>query len=328
MARPRKRVAAPTVSRSLPALALDPSSADPAVRREWLIHGLAVPRWSDRLRELDPRRFFLATWKALDEEAAEERASNLGYDTRPLLVLAVGAVCLTLMEFLGHSPQWHAILDFFDDPERVGPPTNVFGQIRDSRFAQLFDFVYWTTWRVLGYFVVPALVVKLVLRERIRDHGFSLEGVRGHAWIYLLFYALVFLGVMFVAQTMTHFTEYYPFYQYCSRSWFDLLAWELLYAAQFVSLEFFFRGFWLKSMKRALGSQAIFVMIVPYCMIHFGKPLAEALAAIVAGIVLGTIAMRTRSVWAGCVVHIGVAITMDVTALIVSGRGLPEQGWP
>ena len=62
-----------------------------------------------------------------------------------------------------------------------------------------------------------------------------------------------------------------------------LWSWEVLYALQFLSLEFFFRGFLLQGLRRALGANAIFVMIVPYCMIHYGKPMAETLGAIVAG---------------------------------------------
>ncbi len=56
-------------------------------------------------------------------------------------------------------------------------------------------------------------------------------------------------------------------------------------------------------------------MIVPYCMIHYGKPMPETLGAIGAGLILGTLAMRTKSIWGGVLIHIGVAMTMDVLAL-------------
>ena len=49
-------------------------------------------------------------------------------------------------------------------------------------------------------------------------------------------------------------------------------------------------------------------MVVPYCMIHYGKPYLEAGAAIIAGVVLGSLSMRTRSIWAGFLVHGTVAI--------------------
>src|SRR5204863_4023317 len=96
---------------------------------------------------------------------------------------------------------------------------------------------------------------------------------------------------------------------------FDLVAWELMYAAQFLSLEFFFRGFMLHGTKRSLGAHAIWVMVVPYCMIHYRKTFAETMGAIVAGLVLGVVSLRTRSIWGGVVIHICVAVSMDLLAV-------------
>ena len=92
-------------------------------------------------------------------------------------------------------------------------------------------------------------------------------------------------------------------------------------------MEFFFRGWWLKAGKRAMGSHAIFVMVVPYVMIHFGKPMIETVGAVIAGVVLGTLAMKTRSIWSGFLIHVSVAISMDLAALLQT-RGLPSQFWP
>ena len=63
------------------------------------------------------------------------------------------------------------------------------------------------------------------------------------------------------------------------------------------------------------GSGAIVVMMVPYCMIHYGKPMPETFGAIGAGLILGTVAMRTRSIWGGVLIHVGVAWTMDLFAV-------------
>ena len=134
-------------------------------------------------------------------------------------------------------------------------------------------------------------------------------------------FALIF-PVVVIASTTPAFRNTYPFYRMANRSQFDLWTWEAMYAAQFLSLEFFFRGFLLQGLRRALGANAIFVMIVPYCMIHYGKPMPETLGAIFAGLILGTFAMRTKSIWGGVLIHVGVAITMDVLAL----RGCPPFG--
>jgi membrane protease YdiL (CAAX protease family) len=55
--------------------------------------------------------------------------------------------------------------------------------------------------------------------------------------------------------------------------------------------------------------------MVPYCMIHFAKPLPETFGAIIAGVVLGFMSLATRSIWMGALLHIAVALTMDLAAL-------------
>lgn len=291
-----------------------------------------------KLQELNPKRFFYDTWKEIDREAAAERAAReaagkTGYDWRPLVVFATGAVFLALMEYFGHAPTLHAIVGAFP---RAEDGDGFFDVLQRSAFWEppfpnrprgLTDFVWWSGWRVLGFFLLPAIVVKLVLRERLSDYGLSTAGFLRHAWIYVVFFGIVLVAVVVVSFEEDGFQSYYPFYKHASRSWYDFWAWELLYAAQFFSLEFFFRGFWLKAAKTSMGSHAIYAMVVPYCMIHFGKPFLETLAAILAGIVLGTLALRTRSIWSGFLIHVSVAISMDL-AVLLQTSGLPDRWWP
>jgi len=61
-------------------------------------------------------------------------------------------------------------------------------------------------------------------------------------------------------------------------------------------------------------------MVVPYALIHLHKPILEAFASIVAALVLGQLALKSRSIWPGVLVHCGVAFSMDLFALINSGR--------
>lgn len=89
----------------------------------------------------------------------------------------------------------------------------------------------------------------------------------------------------------------------------------MLYFAQFAALEFFFRGYMVHGLKPRLGWLAVFVMIIPYCMIHFEKPALESLAAIIAGAALGLLSYRYKSIWLGVALHCSVALTMDLMAL-------------
>lgn len=275
-----------------------------------------------RLRELHPRRFFLDTWRQIDVEAREERRGRRragpGYDYRPMVALATGAVFLTLMDFWGGDRGFNQLLDY------VGAGTGA-SALRASAFYDLVVYGWWLACRLLAYVALPMLVLAL-LGERIRDYGLSTRGLVDHAWMYALFYLVILAGIV-VASGSDAFSTHYPLYALASRSWFDLIVWELLYMTQFFALEFFFRGFWLKACKSAMGSQAIFAMTVPYCLIHYSKPQIEALAAVGAGIALGTLAMRTRSIWGGVIIHAAVGLSMDAAALLRNGA-LPTTWWP
>ncbi len=280
------------------------------------------PKTQPYVASLHPRVFFLQTWRELDEEAAQERskraAEGKGYDYRPIIALVVGAACLSVMEYFG---QGQNLLEWVDDTYSRREALDY----RDWRFFELSGHAYWAIWRVIGYFLLPVLAIKLS-GQRVRDQGLETEGFLEHAWIYALgFYCVVVLvGAVSFEES---FSSYYPFYDRAGRSWLDFGIWEVLYAAQFFSLEFFFRGWWLRSMRSAMGSYAIFAMVVPYCMIHFGKPFPETLAAIAAGVFLGTLAMKTRSIWSGFLIHVSVAISMDLASLYQGGN-VPTEWLP
>jgi membrane protease YdiL (CAAX protease family) len=251
------------------------------------------------------RKVSIDQWRAIDAETDRTPEDAGRTSLRVLLILVTVAVSLTLQEYIGDR-------GFF---ETHWPPS------AGDHYFELKGFAWWSGWRVFGYVIMPMIVLGWLPGERIRDYHVSFKGFFKHLWIYVALFACVLPAVIMASHTPS-FRHTYPFYRLANRSQFDLWTWEALYAAQFVSLEFFFRGFILQGLRRALGSNAIFVMIVPYCMIHYGKPLPETLGAIGAGLILGTLAMRTKSIWGGVLIHIGVAMTMDVLAL----HGCPPIG--
>ena len=121
--------------------------------------------------------------------------------------------------------------------------------------------------------------------------------------------------VLLIVARQPDFADYYPMYKQAGRSWLDFALWEIDLPRAVLRLELFFRGFMAARDCAASGSGAIWSMVVPYCMIHYGKPYLEASAAIIAGVVLGSLAMRTRSIYAGFLVHATVAVLMDILAL-------------
>jgi len=140
-------------------------------------------------------------------------------------------------------------------------------------------------------------------------------------WLGASLHISIALPALVLVSFGSAFQHRYPFYDLHPHEglWPYLWAWWALYALQFVALEFFFRGFVVHGLAPRFGYAAVFVMIVPYNMIHYGKPMPEALAAIVGGIVLGTLSLKTRSIWWGAALHISIAATMDLCALWHAG---------
>lgn len=233
------------------------------------------------------------------------------FSFEPFVVLASAAVLLTLLEYVG-TAQWAS--EVLARLARAGVPGAT--AVLRGPFYELACYAWWAFACAVGYALVPVLLLRrLRPGEPLASFGWSLRGLQGHGRTYLLLFAAV-LPLVFAAATRPEFLRTYPFYSLAGRSAFDFVCWEALYALQFVTLEFFFRGFLLHTLKRDLGAHAVFVAVVPYCMIHFSKPLPEALGAIVAGIVLGTLSLRTGSVLGGAMVHVAVALSMDVLALV------------
>lgn len=251
------------------------------------------------------RRLFLEPWTRVNAAAEVERAAHPGFDSRPLVVLVVAALVLVFQEYYGERTTFDALFG---------------GYASKWRYYSLYGLAWWASAKVVGYLCVPAACVWL-MGGRLRDHGLRARGLRKHAWIYVALFGAI-LPVVVAASYTSAFRATYPFYRLAARSWGELFAWEAMYGATFLALEFFFRGFMLFSLERTMGAYAIFVSIVPYCMIHFHKPIAEVVGAIFAGIVLGTLAMVTRSIWCGVLIHISVAWTMDALAI------WHTYGWP
>ena len=252
------------------------------------------------------------------------QSSNKVIDWRPVVMLLTVALSLLLIHYLKFSSVLHSILlDFVRDG---GMMASAASELLRSSFYPLYQQLWWGGWHLIGYLLIPLLVIKRLFRERLGDYGFAWGDTRR----YLLWYgalAALILTFAWFASSRADFSAHYPFYRLASRSWFDLLAWESIYIMQFICLEFFFRGFMINAAKRTFGIYSIFIMCLPYLMIHFQKPWLEASGALFFGLILGYLALHSRSIWGGVMVHVTIALGMDLMALLRSDR-LPLTWWP
>ncbi len=248
------------------------------------------------------------------EIARQLRDDIAPLDRRAVFALVYAAVGLTCITYLKDPTYLAAILS-------------------DTRFAtigieaveatnnNLYSLIWWVFVSITFYFVIPALFVRFVQKRKLSEIGLALSIEKGFFKL-LVICSAIMLPLVYLMSRTGSFAAKYPFLRvyngdpYLSST---LLIWELVYFLQFFGLEFFFRGFLVHSLKPSLGIYSIFVMMVPYCMIHFQKPMPETFAAIFAGIFLGWLSYKNGSIWLGLVLHCTVAFTMDILALYAKG---------
>lgn len=210
---------------------------------------------------------------------------------------------------------------------------NLAESLRKTRFENFGEYIayspsnnlpalaWWVIIVTIFYFVIPALGIRFLYGQKLADYGLNFRIEPGFGRLFATSMAVMLPLVLLMSLTSS-FAAKYPFLRINDGEPYigtTLLLWELIYFIQFFGLEFFFRGFLVHSLKPALGIYSIFVMTVPYCMIHFGKPPAETLSAIGAGVFLGWLSYRTGNIWMGLLLHCTVAFSMDITALYNKG---------
>lgn len=196
-------------------------------------------------------------------------------------------------------------------------------------FAPLYAFMYFSACAVFFRLFLPMLSARLLFGRRLGDMGLyaphnAVKPAVKRVWIV---YLLLFVGVMpfvYGVSLTEAFQHKYPL----SRAMISaeggialehFLVFELCYLFIFVSGESFWRGFLTFGTERDLGHYGLVLMVVPYVTAHFGKPLPETLGAIAAGMALGFLALKHRSVWLGVALHYAIALAMDLLAIRANG---------
>lgn len=244
----------------------------------------------------------------------EIRQDLSALDRRAVLALVYAAFGLTCIFYFKDQAAVAAVLkgtqlEWFGDAITMLPQSNLPG------------LGWWVAVVTVFYIVIPAFIIKFVWRGRLRDFGLR-PAIEPGFWKLLAVCVAIMLPLVWAMSLTDGFAAKYPFLKIYDGSPYisqTFLIWELIYFIQFLGLEFFFRGFLVHSLKPSLGLYSIFVMTVPYCMIHFGKPMPETFAAVAAGIFLGWLSYKNNSIWLGLALHCTVALAMDTMALYNKG---------
>ncbi|SDZ98604.1 CPBP family glutamic-type intramembrane protease [Bizionia paragorgiae] len=147
-------------------------------------------------------------------------------------------------------------------------------------------------------------------------YGFSTKKLSWKPYFLLLLFVI---PVIIIASFQPSFLSQYPSIGYTGNTINKMNAlaiYEAVYLLDFISIEWFFRGFLVLSMIKILGSKSILPMVALYVFFHIGKPTGEIIGSIFGGYLLGIISLHSKSIIGGIIIHIGVAFLMDFMAII------------
>jgi hypothetical protein len=253
----------------------------------------------------------------------------LRLDRAALVILVMVPVALTLLDYYGMPWHWSRYEETHTQlagrrmqgaEPRIPPMSReLIGSIDLPGPPELQPFVWWGLACLVTLILMPLLAGALVGRSP-RSLGLRLKGTGREAPTYLVLY-LVFLPVVWMVSRWPGFLATYPFFPPARQGGLTATFWtfEAIYCLQFLGIELFFRGFIVLGLKPSLGRGSILAMLAPYCMIHYYKPMPEALGAIGAGLVLGSLAWRSGTIVYGWLLHFAVALSMDLLALHARG---------
>lgn len=184
---------------------------------------------------------------------------------------------------------------------------------------------------------IPMLIITFGFKEKLTDYGLGLppKGHRKVGW--LGFLALIAICIVpFYIGTLDggpgNSMQYvYPLFRPFSNA-NQFIIYELTYFAFFVAIEFIFRGYLLFGLSKVkdqatsqsgtgvtgplfFGSYAILIQMLSYTAWHLGKPIPELWGTLVWGLIAGTIAYRSRSIWPVTLAHYLLNVFMDFMIL-------------
>jgi len=147
-------------------------------------------------------------------------------------------------------------------------------------------------------FLIPVALIVIGWRENPRRYGLALGDWR-------LGLPITILGIAAMAIVIWFMSRQPDFQQYYTQDIAGRPAWRLVIdtAVDIFAWEFFCRGWLLWGLGRKYGSDAVWLQVIPFALMHVWKPQIEQLSTVLGGAFFGILAWRTGSIVYGWLLH-------------------------
>lgn len=173
--------------------------------------------------------------------------------------------------------------------------------------------------------IIPFLIFFYIVKSIYDKEDKHLYGLRYKGMNYRPFFLMLLLMIPLItlASFQADFQMTYPQYKFWKYDGAfgmtpkqSMMVFELAYGLDFVSVELMYRGALVVGMARILGKDAVLPMMAAYVILHFGKPAGEAISSFFGGFILGVHALAKRNIFGGIIIHVGVAYSMEIAAIL------------
>ncbi len=187
---------------------------------------------------------------------------------------------------------------------------NIFEYYQSNKHVYLIEYLYWFIGDFFTLLIIPVLIIKFWFKEKPKNYGLQIGDYKAGFGLSAIFLAVMVLIIWF-ASASGSFSEAYPQYAGAKESWRVFIIFEAGMMLYLFAWEFIWRGFMLFGLEEKFGYYAVLIQMIPFLILHNGKPAAETFGAIAGGIALGILALRTRSVYYCVITHAGVMFSID-----------------
>lgn len=186
-----------------------------------------------------------------------------------------------------------------------------------DELIKLYEYLFWFIGDLFTLFILPIFIIKIFLKEKITDYGLKFGDYKIGMSVTILS-IIIMLPILWFVSASPEFAAKYPHLQMAKNDWMIFLVYEMGMFAYLFAWEFIWRGFMLFGLEAKFGYYAIFIQMIPFVILHNGKPELETFSAIIGAIILGVVALRTRSFLYGVFIHFAIMLGIDLFSTIRS----------
>ncbi|MEJ2614815.1 MAG: hypothetical protein P8Z35_07650 [Ignavibacteriaceae bacterium] len=85
---------------------------------------------------------------------------------------------------------------------------NIFNSLQDNQHVYLIEYLYWFIGDFFSFFILPVLIIKFLLKEKIRNYGITLGDYRAGIKISFIFLGIM-LPIIWFASALPQFSSAY-----------------------------------------------------------------------------------------------------------------------